>query len=582
MLAAFSLAAQQLTIVKTDDRDISNLQVTVSFSINNSFCKTSVHHAAFAGFITDDLVLSNDNEGKNVATLTPNEAPPLGPPTLVINGSGLSGVRDFRITLNFKVGPTMCVATYFVPDFTNVSLSLGAHGGSRVGKIWTGHFLKPLDYVARIYPSAILVNHFQGWGVSLCWWANVVGGYSNRDDYADLAFKTLKLNIVRYNIGGGENPNGPGSMEFRASLPGFEPANHVWNWDADQNQRWMLEAALARGVTRVEAFANSPPWWMTVSGSVTGGRGGTNNLQVSHEQDFAVYLAEVIKNLTQLDGVTFDAISPLNEPSAGWWTFGGHQEGCHIGPAQQNRVINLLHAELNKRGLHPLIDAPEDNDEQSGINSLMAYTAEGLENVGQISTHTYGANNPLGLKSLALSLRKPLRQTEYGDGDQTGMKLARRIHDDLVQLRPLSWCYWQVADYAGWGLLDNHLEENGGQTCAISRKFYTFEQFTRFLPPGCEIIGCSDGNSVVGYDSASGTLAIVTVNDSVINFTATFDLGNFAATDSTVECYRTSASESFKQLDPLAVRDRQFSSIIPARSVTTFVIQHVTIDQAPR
>ena len=428
------------------------------------------------------------------------------------------------------------------------------------------------DFVAKINPANILVNDFQGWGVSLCWWANVVGGYSNRDEYADLVFNTLKLNIVRYNIGGGENPNGPGTMQFRATVPGFEPERGVWDWNADRNQRWMLKAALARGVNRVEVFANSPPYWMTVSGSVTGAVGGTNNLKVTCERDFAAYLAEVASHISRLDGVTFDSITPVNEPSSDWWVFGGHQEGCHIDAVQQERVIHLLRAELDRRGMHMLIDAPEENDEQSGVDSLETYTTNGVNEVGQISTHSYKANNPDGLSSLAASFHKPLRQTEYGDGDPTGMKLGRRICDDLTQLRPLSWCYWQGADYAGWGLLYNRLKGDGKTKYVITRKFRVFEQFTRFLRPGCQIIDCGDTNSVAGYDPVSKTLAIVTVNDSSNQFNETFDLSSFSATGKMAQGYRTSYWDRFKQLRSERVQNGRFSSVIPEDSVTTYVV----------
>ena len=50
-------------------------------------------------------------------------------------------------------------------------------------------------------------QHFEGWGTSLCWFANVVGGYpdAQRSYLADLLFdpkKGLGLQICRYNIGG--------------------------------------------------------------------------------------------------------------------------------------------------------------------------------------------------------------------------------------------------------------------------------------------------------------------------------------------------------------------------------------------
>jgi O-glycosyl hydrolase len=429
------------------------------------------------------------------------------------------------------------------------------------------------NFIAKIDPKNVLVEGFQGWGTSLCWWANVVGAYSNRNDFADMVFKDLKFNIVRYNIGGGENPIGPGTMQFRTQMPGFEPTNGIWNWSADQNQRWMLKAALKRGVNRVEAFANSPPYWMTVSESVTGAIEGTNNLQIAHEKDFAIYLAEVVKNLSRLDQVKFDAITPVNEPTSDWWIYGGHQEGCHIDARQQARLINLLHAELENRGLDILIDAPEDNDEQSSVNSLGAYSDQALKNLGQISTHSYKANNPTGLRSLAESLHKPLRQNEYGDGDETGMKLARRIRGDLTELRPLSWCYWEAVDYGGWGMVYNKLSERGITNYFLTPKYYIFKQFSHYLPPGCNIIDCGDTNSVAGYDPKSHTLAIVTVNDTTNDFQATFDLSNFAKMKSKVQCIRTSATEKFKELPPLKIKDKRFTSDVPAGSVTTYVVQ---------
>ena len=64
--------------------------------------------------------------------------------------------------------------------------------------------------------------HYQtldGWGTSLCWWGNVVGswgdkdfngnGIPDREEIAELAFSPeyLNLNIVRYNVGGGDKEN---------------------------------------------------------------------------------------------------------------------------------------------------------------------------------------------------------------------------------------------------------------------------------------------------------------------------------------------------------------------------------------
>lgn len=52
------------------------------------------------------------------------------------------------------------------------------------------------------------LGEFEGWGTSLCWWANRLG-YSKKmtDQAADVFFseKGLNMNIGRYNVGGGDN-----------------------------------------------------------------------------------------------------------------------------------------------------------------------------------------------------------------------------------------------------------------------------------------------------------------------------------------------------------------------------------------
>ena len=439
------------------------------------------------------------------------------------------------------------------------------------------------DYSTAVDPNLVLVDRFEGWGTSLCWWGNVVGGYANRASYASLAFSTLGLNIVRYNIGGGENPGLANTMEFRARMPGFEPTNGVWNWSADANQRWMLRQAVALGANRVEAFANSPPWWMTVSGSVTGSTNGTsNNLKSSYESAFAGYLATVVSNLTVLDNITFDTVTPVNEPTSSWWTYGGRQEGCHTSAAQQATLINLLRTGLNARGLALGIAASEDSDEQSMINSINAYDTLARSNTTRLVTHTYGANNPTGVRTLANSLQKPLWVSEYGDGDGTGLTMARRIRDDLTQMAARAWVYWQVVDNAGgWGFLYNALD-GVSTSYSINKKFYVMWQFSHFIRPGQQILSVGDSNTLASYDVTNHILFLVTVNDTTNSFNVTYNLGAFASVGSQAGRFRTSATENNLALAGLPVTGKQFTTPIAAQSVTTHSLSGVTLNTQPQ
>lgn len=434
----------------------------------------------------------------------------------------------------------------------------------------------PSEWVT-VDPDSILVDNFDGWGTSLCWWANVCGGYSNRDAYAHIAFTTLGLNIVRYNIGGGENPSITNSLSFRARIPGFEADNAIWNWDADQNQRWMLKRAVALGANHVIAFANSPPWWMTVSHSVTGSTNGTsNNLQAGYENAFAQYLVNVVSNLTHVDGVKFDAITPMNEPAANWWVHGGLQEGCHMDPAQQNRVVTDLASALAGTTLASGIDASEDNDERNTINSLNGYDAVTKSKVTLIASHTYGANGPVELRNTARALRKPLWISEYADADASGLPMARRIHDDITQSFARAWVYWQVVDnYGGWGCLYNPEDGSGNTNFSYNEKFYVMWQFSHFIRPGFQIFKADDTNSLVAYDATNHHLVIVTLNESTNSKFYQYDLTHLGSAGSKAGCWRTSAGEQGAPLKAVSLVNRQFTAYAAPRSVTTFVISNV-------
>ena len=435
------------------------------------------------------------------------------------------------------------------------------------------------DYTAVVNPNSVVVTNFQGWGSSLCWWANVVGSYPNRTNYADLAFTQLKLNIVRYNIGGGQNPAiSTPNQGYRTIMQGFEPTNGIWNWNADLNQRWVLQAALARGANLVDAFANSPPWWMCVSSNVDGANPATNNLQVNCEVPFANYLATVVSNLTVLDGDHFNYVTPMNEPNGSKWNYTNQtQEGCDMTPDQQGRVVNYLRTALNTSAPSVGIDAAEDVDPYQTYNDLINYSGISLGNLALFTTHTYSFTGASSLKSEAASQNKTLWVAEYGDNDGTGMKMARRIHDDIITMGVRAWVYWQVVDSAsGWGFLLNSLlaTTNPSYTpnYTINEKFYVMGQFSEFIRPGCNIISVNDANTLAAYNSTNSTLVLVTANTNSTGYNLTYDLSGFGPVAWQVSATQTAPVENMATLSSPVVTNQQFTSAIPAQSVTTFVL----------
>lgn len=452
------------------------------------------------------------------------------------------------------------------------------------------------NYGAMVDPG-IQYQTWQGWGTSLAWWAKVVGGYPEpiRSDYIEKAFdpvKGLGLNIVRYNIGGGENPahlapNKQG-LSFRTAVPGYEPQRGVWDWTADANQRWVLGAAIKKGVNQLEAFSNSPPWWMTKSGSVTGNVKAADNVRPDAYDAFADYLTEVTRHFRDAWGVTFRDLEPLNEPSGGW-TLGGGQEGCHVDRPNQNSIVRATEAALARKGLNngnngrgTTATASDEPSIGDGDKTFGFYDETALASLSKINVHSYGGGDRTQLSDFAMSSGKDLWLSEDGDGDPSGLSMARNITDDLNGLHPSAWVTWQVVDSAGgWGFLRNPQLDETTTAYTVNKKYYVMAQYSRFLRPGYRIIAISDPNSVAAWDARSGTVVLVTRNGNDTDMHVSYDLSRFTRLDASATGWRTSPTEDLAKLPPVALRGRRFAATIPAKSVTTYVFTGAAFAGAP-
>lgn len=427
----------------------------------------------------------------------------------------------------------------------------------------------PLVTASVVDPST-RYQTWEGFGTSLAWWAHVVGAYKEplRSELVDKVLRELRLNVLRYNIGGGEAP-GHETMESRARVPGYLGPDGRYEWSADSAQRWVLERGLRSGANVLEAFSNSPPYQMTVSGSVTGAAGGTSNLDPAHVDAFADYLATVVQHFQDVWGVQFSTLEPMNEPSANWWTLGGRQEGCHVsaGPEQSALILSTARA-LRGHGLTTQVSASDENSNTEAVHSWKALSQLAREVVAQVNTHSYWGNSQTSLRQAVEKTGKRIWMSEYGDGDATGMRMARQIVTDIRKLQPTAWVYWQVIDGGGgWGCID--LDLNARATSfTVNRKYYIYAQFTQFIEPGATFIDVDDPNSVAAVRAER--LVLVTVRGAA--GTVAFDLTRFGAVGARASVYQTSELGNLVRLPDAAVTHGSVSVDVPARSVTTIVI----------
>jgi len=444
----------------------------------------------------------------------------------------------------------------------------------------------------------------EGWGTSLCWWATIVGGWEahKREAVADLLFhpeKGLGLNVVRYNIGGGD---APGHKHHRpgGAVPGYKPTRDgPYDWATDANQRWMLQAALARGATLTEAFANSPPWWMTVSGCTSGAKNPKQgNLRADCHDAFAAYLADVAAHFRDAWGVTFRTIEPFNEPMADWWKAGKSQEGCRIELKDQVAVVKALHKALEARGLTTQISAMDCHSVGRVPWEWRAYDAEARALVAQLNTHGYSGGDTAVARCLASRDGKRLWMSEFDMGSNRkggpghdhehmapALDLAAAIVRDLRDLQPAAWVFWQAVEneqFCIWwkfnyGLLHANFTQ-GTEAWHVTKKYHAMAQFTRFVRPGFQMVGIGASDAVAFVHWRTGRLVIVAFHRGEGPRERHYDLSAFGAVGKAVAVHRTADGENRKRLPDLAATDEGFTATEAAHSITTYVLDGVSYD----
>ena len=391
---------------------------------------------------------------------------------------------------------------------------------------------------------------FEGWGTALAWFAEVTGGWPDRDrqHLADLLYgpEGLGWTIARYNIGGGNAPDVAPYLRPGAAVPGFwrQPAggrdwnpddDAMWDWSADPNQRWWLDAIRTRVRAPIfEAFSNSPPWFMTVSGRVSGAEKGTDdNLRPGQEARFAAYLARSVDELQRRHRIAFRTLSPVNEPNTDYWFAANKQEGSHWSPARQAAMIGATAAALKARGLATVISAPDETNSHILLQDWAGYPLATRRLLGQINVHSYGTVHQTAVRDLARAAHIRLWMSENDTPldkdpeDLAGMTSALAFGEhvvlDLKRLEPAAWVFWQAvedlsardgATGSNWGLIkaDLRAPAAGPHALHITPKYWVMAQFSRYIRPGYRLVAVDDMDTIGALSPDGNRLVLVHVN----------------------------------------------------------------------
>lgn len=449
-------------------------------------------------------------------------------------------------------------------------------------------------------PNAVRQTH-EGWGVSLCWWANMCGNWDDAKIDEIVTWLTsptgLNYNVFRYNIGGGDDPTHTHMRDgkgIRAEMQGFKvSADADYDWSRDEAQRKiMLKIKEKRPDAIFEAFSNSAPWWMTTS-KCSSGNGtliASANLPSSSYEAFANYLVDVCKHYKDEYGIEFRTLEPFNEPNSTFWKKNGDQEGCIFGQSAQVAFLKVLQPILAASGLNTVISAADENSISTALSGLKYYNSNNAQDlVGQWNTHSYSGTNTnrANFAALAHGVGKKVWQSETGpldlnlnDAYAEELAITKRLFDDVRYMDCDAWIDWQyVEDWSEqWSMVvaPDFSQNNYNRT----KNYYVREQVTRNISPGFRFISTDDDNTLAAIDPVNNRMIFVILNQAATEAKHEFSLSGCYASG-TPAAYITSASQNYARYTSFSENDGVYSVSLPGQSIITFIINLAPLDEAP-
>ncbi|MCI0421872.1 MAG: hypothetical protein L0387_43235 [Acidobacteria bacterium] len=344
---------------------------------------------------------------------------------------------------------------------------------------------------------------------------------------------------------------------------------------ADEEDETAQFNLLREAIKRSEVIWNGcvwspPPQWKS-NPSPAG------ELLPKHYEDFATYLAAYIEFYKKLRFQDVQVVSLQNAPLSSQ-----ANTGCLWRADQFKEFLKIVGKVFKERGLTSRIMLPE-----LGWGELNAFLQPILEDpeakslVSHLSAHSLEAESA-GRSAARETYKRhnfKLWQTEFAlpageefAGIAGGLRLATHMLNDLTQAETQAWVYWTLFQPAGWngrlGLLDKT-----GSTFQTSKRFWSFCQFSKFLPRNSVRISATAGPSPLAAfrNPQYNGITVIFLNPSHQPALETLEIRGWNLERLTA--YRTSEKEDCATVPLPPESGPKITLTLEPQSITTLVAQ---------
>jgi hypothetical protein len=249
------------------------------------------------------------------------------------------------------------------------------------------------------------------------------------------------------------------------------------------------------------------------------------------------------------------------------------------------------------------------------------WSADAKSAVSRLNVHTYGTSDRTAVRDIAKTAGKDLWMSEV-EGDwsgsgfdpaniSNGLGMASHIIDDLRELEPSAWVFWQPVEdlynmqkveNLNWGsvYVDFDCDANGNSkrrladgsadpSCHVltNAKYNAVRNFTHYIRPGDRLIPSGDDQTTAAIAASGDAATLVHVNSDAAAQTVTIDLSRFGAIApgaivTPVTTTQSPASDveanALVKGAPIAVdaATKSATVTVPAKSITTLIVSGIS------